>query len=504
MSLLSVSHMRKSFGGAVALADASLELRTGETHALMGENGAGKSTLIKILAGAVMPDGGEIRLEGDLTTIRAPGEAEKRGLRFIHQELNTVLGMSVAENIFLGRPYPSKLGVIDWRTLNARARATLAALGVEHIAPNVRVAQLSVGDRMLVKIASAFLEDEDADRKNPPRIFVLDEPTAALTGRESDRLFRIIGVLRNRGCGVIYVSHRLDEVLAISDRITVLRDGATRATLQTKETTKPQLIELMTGRPAADSTVAPPEPRAGSVVLSVQGLTNQALHDVSFELRKGEILGFAGLADAGLDRLVRSLLSHAQAGQVLLDGVPWEARNPSSAWARGIASAPRERRAEGLVLGQDLVANVVLPHLGRLSRWRTFLDRGAERQLAEAMKRRVRLKAANLRQKVRELSGGNQQKVMFARAAAGAARILLLDEPTRGVDVGAKFDIYALLRELAAAGAGIVVVSSDQEEILHLCTRVVIMRKGSVFAEFPTQGLTPKRLLTLCYGETGE
>ncbi len=504
MSLLAVSHLRKSFGGAAALTDASLELRAGETHALMGENGAGKSTLIKILAGAVTPDGGDIRLDGAPITIRAPGDAQKRGLRFIHQELNTAPGVSVAENIFLGRSYPSRLGLVDWRALNARARATLATLGVEHIAPDVRMGKLSVGDRMLVKIAATFLDDGGEDARHAARIFVLDEPTAALTGRESERLFRIVDLLRRRGCGVIYVSHRLDEVLQISDRITVLRDGETRATLETSEPTASQPIELMTGRKAAAAGAAPRQSQAGSVVLSVRGLTNQALRDVSFELMKGEILGFAGLADAGLDRLIGSLISRSEAGEVRLEGVPWNGRSPSSAWALGVASAPRERRAEGLVLGQDVVSNVALPHLGRLNRWGIFLDRGAELRRAETMRREVRLKAASLRQKVRQLSGGNQQKVMFARAVAGAARILLLDEPTRGVDVGAKFDIYALLRGLAAGGAGILVVSSDQEEILHLCTRVVIMRKGRVFAALPTQGLTLQRLLTLCYGETGE
>jgi ABC-type sugar transport system ATPase subunit len=500
MSLLAVSHLRKSFGGAIALADASLELRAGETHALMGENGAGKSTLIKILAGAVAPDDGEIRLNGAVVTIRAPDEAQRRGLRFIHQELNTVSGVSVAENIFLGRPYPSHFGLIDWRALNAKARAALATLGVDHIAPSIRVGRLSVGDRMLVKIAAAFLEDEDAS--HPPRIFVLDEPTAALSGRESERLFRLIDVLRGRGCGIIYVSHRLDEVLSISDRISVLRDGATRATVLTNETSKSQLIELMTGRTAAASGPAPPSSEAGPVALSVQGLTNDALQDVSFELREGEILGFVGLAGAGPERLIGSLISRARSGRVALKGVPWNDRDPASAWALGVASAPRERRAEGLVLGQDVVANVVLPHLSRMKRWGIFLDRSAERRRTEDMKRQVRLKAASLRQKVRELSGGNQQKVMFARAVAGEAKILLLDEPTRGVDVGAKFDIYALLRELAAGGAGVLVVSSDHDEILHLCARVAVMRKGRVCAILPTRDLTPQRLLALCYGET--
>jgi ABC-type sugar transport system ATPase subunit len=500
MSLLSVSHLRKSYDGAIALADASFELKAGETHALMGENGAGKSTLIKILAGAVSHDSGDIYLDGALVAFRAPDEAHRHGLRFIHQELNTVPGLSVAENIFLGRPYPSRYGAICWRALNAKARAALATLRVEHIAPDAPLTRLSVGDRMLVKIAAAFLEDDAEAGAGLARIFVMDEPTAALTGEESERLFRIINVLRDRGCGIIYVSHRLDEVMAITDRISVLRDGRTQATLPTKATTKAQLIELMTGREASEFAPAAPGD-TGPIVLSIQGLNNATLSDISFDLHKGEILGFVGLAGAGLDRLTRSLISHARAGQVLLEGQHWRRRTPSSAWARGIGLAPRERRAQGLLLSQDIASNIALPHLSWLNRWRIMLDRRAERARAEEMRRRVRLKAIGLQQKVRELSGGNQQKVMFARAVAGNPRVLLLDEPTRGVDIGAKFDIYALLRELAAGGAGIVVASSDHEEILHLCTRVAIMRDGRIAATLPTHGLTPQRLLALCYGE---
>ncbi len=503
MSLLTVSHLRKSYGGTVALADASFELKAGETHALMGENGAGKSTVIKILAGAVTPDSGEIRLNGTTVALRAPDEAHRHGLRFIHQELNTVPGLSVAENIFLGRPYPSRLGTIHWRLLNTKAKAALATLNVEHIDPASPIARLSVGDRMLVKIASAFLEDDGDTTSAPARVFVMDEPTAALTGEESERLFRIIRLLRDRGCGIVYVSHRLDEVLAITDRISVLRDGRTQATLPTAETSKTQLIELMTGREAA--ALAPTEnaPVDGPVVLSVQSLSNTLLRDVSFDLHKGEILGFAGLADAGLDELTRSIISHTQAGQVVLEGQPWRRRTPTGAWARGIASAPRERRAEGLLLGQDIASNVALPHLAWLNRWGVMLDRRHEYRRAEEMRRRVRLKATGLQQKVRELSGGNQQKVMFARAVAGNPRVLLLDEPTRGVDVGAKFDIYELLRELAAGGAGILVVSTDQEELLHLCTRIAIMRNGQIAAIRPAKDLNPQKLLALCYGEPG-
>ena len=500
MSLLVISHLRKSFGGAVALKDASLELRAGETLGLMGENGAGKSTLIRILAGAVAPDGGEIRLDDSRATLRAPGEAHRLGLRFIHQELNIVPALSVAENIFLGRDYPRRLGLINWRLLEARAHAALATLGVEHIAPKTIMAKLSVGDRMLVKIAAAFLEEEE---DAPARIFIMDEPTAALTGVESERLFRIIATLRSRGGGILYVSHRLDEVLAITDRITVLRDGEVRATLTTKDASKHQLIELMTGRRETElaSGSIGPAVAAGPVVLTVQGLADDRLRDVSFELHKGEILGVTGLADAGSEQVTRSIVSSDHRIKIALEGKPIRIRWPADAWASGIASAPRERRAEGLLLGDDIASNVALPHLNWLNRLRFFINRRREIARAIAMGQRVSLKATGPLQKVRQLSGGNQQKVMFARAVAGSPRVLLLDEPTRGVDVGAKFDIYTLLRELAASGTAILVVSSDQQEILHICSRVVVMREGRILAITSTSGLSPQQLLSLCYGE---
>ncbi len=498
MSLLSIGHLRKAYGAALALKDASLELRPGETLALVGENGAGKSTLIKILAGAVAADDGEIRLDGARASLRSPDDAHRRGLRFIHQELNVVPGLSVAENIFLGRACPRRFGLVDWRVLNTRAHAALATLGVDDIAPETTVSKLPTGDRMLVKIAAAFLEDATA----PARIFIMDEPTAALTGEESRRLFQIIEALRARGCGILYVSHRLDEVLAIADRITILRDGETCATLEAKDATKTRLIELMTGREdivaARGSTAVSVEP----VVLAVEDLSSEGLCDVSFELRRGEILGFAGLAGAGPERLMRALVASAGAGRITLDGTAIELTGPSDAWRRGLALAPRERRTEGLLLMQDIASNVSLPHLSRLNRLRLFLNRRAERARAVETGRRVGLKASGPGQKVRTLSGGNQQKVMFARAVAGAPRVLLLDEPTRGVDVGAKFDIYAFLREIAAAGASVMVVSSDHEELLHLCSRVAAMREGRIAATVSTQGLTPQRLLALCYGET--
>jgi ABC-type sugar transport system ATPase subunit len=497
MSLLSVSHLRKSFGGAVALRDASLELRAGETLALIGENGAGKSTLIKILAGVVAPDGGSIQLDGEPATLRDPGEAHRRGFRFIHQELNFVPSLSAAENIFMGRGYPRRFGLVDWGALHARASSALRALDVNHIGARTSMARLSIGDRMLVKIAAAFVEDADA----PARIFVMDEPTAALTGEESARLFRILDSLRRRGCGILYVSHRLDEVLAVADRISVLRDGETRATLAANEASKTELIELMMGHSAAEAVGPVIAPESERVVLSAQGLSGEGLRDVSFELREGEILGFAGLANAGTERLTNVLISNARTGRVTLDGASLKLFGPADAWKRGFAIVPRERRAQGLLMAHDIANNVALPHLDRVNRLRLFVDRGAERARAAEMGRRVRLRSTGTLQKVRKLSGGNQQKVVFARAVAGTPRVLLLDEPTRGVDVVAKFDIYALLRDLAAHGTGIIVVSSDHEEILQLCSRVVVMREGRVAAVVSTEALAPRRLLALCYGE---
>lgn len=500
MRLLSISHLSKSYGASVALQDASLELKAGETLALMGENGAGKSTLIKILAGAVVPDGGEIRLGDEPAIIRSPARAHRLGLRFIHQELNIVPGLSVAENMFLGRDYPQRFGLVDWRTLNRSARAALEPLGIDHIAPETSVSRLSVGDRMLMKIAGAFLEDEAA----PARIFVMDEPTAALNGEESRRLHRLIDALRTRGCGIIYVSHRLDEVLAIADTISILRDGATRATLPANEATHARLIELMTGRDAKQAESGTAMSDEAPVVLSVRNLGGRGVSGLSFDLKAGEILGVVGLADAGAEEVTTLLSSGAAEGEVRLNGAPLALRGPYDAWENGIALAPRERRAEGLFLDDDIADNISLPHLARHNRLGLFLDRPAQYRRAQALGQKVRLRATGPGQKVRELSGGNQQKVIFARAVSGNPRVLLLDEPTRGVDVGAKFDIYALLRDLAASGTGIVAVSSDHEEILHLCSRVIVMRAGRLAAIAPAAELTPRRLLEMCYGGPAE
>jgi ABC-type sugar transport system ATPase subunit len=501
VSLLSIVRLSKTYGGVTALRDASLEVEAGEAHAIMGENGAGKSTLIKILAGAVRADAGEIRVNGISVSISSTREAHRLGLRFLHQELNVLPRLSVAENLFLGRSYPTRFGgLIDWLALHERARAALAGLGVADIAPETILGRLPAGDQMIVKIAATFLEDASGSG----RLFVMDEPTAALSSEEAERLFRIVGELKRRGCAIIYVSHRIDEVLRISDRITVLRDGAAEAPIPTSRATRALLIERMTGRTDLGAAAIAPAPSRPHVALAVQGMAGNGLEDLSFEVSEGEIVGVAGLGEAGGDRLMKCLMGGARGRDISIAGRRTRVRSPAEAWRQGLAFVPGERRSEGLFLSHDIVRNVTLPHLGRLARLGAFVNRAAELAEVATVGRRVRLRATGPRQRVWRLSGGNQQKVMFARAVAGAPRVLLLNEPTRGVDIASRFDVHALLREIADGGAAILIASSDHEELLALCSRIMILKNGRISRTVSAHGLTPAELLALCYGGPAE
>jgi ribose transport system ATP-binding protein len=497
MSLLSIAGLSKSYGGVAALCDASFDVDAGEVHALIGENGAGKSTLIKILAGAVRADAGTIAVDGAPVSILGARDAHRLGLRFLHQELNVLPRLSVAENLFLGRAFPTRIfGLIDWRALHDRAGAVLAGLGVANIEPGAILGRLPIADQLIVKIASTFVED--GCRRG--RLFVMDEPTAAVSSHEAERLFGVIAELKRRDCAIVYVSHRIDEVLRISDRITVLRDGVNEAPIPAAGATRALLIERMTGRAASEASVAAATSSRPAVSFTVQGVAGLGLSDLSFELLEGEILGVAGVGDAGGDRLLKCLFGGARTGEISIAGRAMCIRNPADAWRRGLAYVPGERRSEGLFLSHDIAFNVTLPHLGRLARLGVLLNRPAERAKTRALGRRVRLRSSGPRQNVWRLSGGNQQKAMFARAVAGAPRILLLDEPTRGVDVAAKFDIHSLLREIAGAGASIIISSSDHEELLGLCSRILVLREGKVACAVAASELTAARLLALCYG----
>ena len=501
--LFTITHASKSYADVPALVDASLTLNPGQVHALIGENGAGKSTLIKIMAGVVSPDSAQFTLRGHPVAINNPQDALRHGMRFIHQELSFVPELSAAENIFLGRPYPRYAGLlVNWRDLNRRAETVLNAIGINHINPQKTMASLSTGDQMLVRIAAAFAGDDAlmSGEARIPKVYVMDEPTAALTGKEVEMLFNVIRRLRDIGDAVLYVSHRLDEIFEITDTTTVMRDGQVVATRPTDDLTHDDMIHLMTGRELAE--MYPPRQTTieSTPLLRATNMRSKSVRDATFTLHAGEILGVTGLRASGQTALLRALIGvdKITAGDVTLDAKPLPG-GTSERWQAGLAYVPRERRSEGLVMSRTVRDNMVLPHLNHLARGGIFANRAAEQRLSHQYSDSTHLKSTGTEQIVRELSGGNQQKVVFARALAQQPRVLLLDEPTRGVDVGAKFDIYTLIREISAAGTGILMSSTDLLELIGMCDRIMIMQYGELTAIVDAAGMTQNELLTLCY-----
>ena len=502
---LSIRQANKSYHGIPALIEAHLDLHSGEVHGLIGENGAGKSTLIKLLAGVLAPDSIQIFFNDTPVSLHNATDSYQLGLRFIHQEVNIVPHLSVAENIFLSHPYPRKAGIfVDWGKLNQLAANVLQQLGVTHIDVTRLAARLSSGDIMLIKIASAFIGDDFSHlRDSGGIIYVMDEPTAALSGEDASMLFSVIQSLKDQGCAVLYVTHRLDELFEIAQRVTVMRDGQVVATHDIESTSTQALIREMTGREMQQ--IYPPReaPPSDKVVLVVNELTTPYVSDVSFRLNEGEILGIAGLNGSGRSELLRGLVGADPilTGHVRLDGQPLEHLNPTAAWDAGIAYVPEERRTQGLILSDSVNDNMILPHLEAFSTGSIFLNRPYEHRTSGQLGESVQLKAVSTRQHVKQLSGGNQQKVVFARAMAQTPRIILLDEPTRGVDVGAKFDIYRLIRRLSAQGVSIIMVSSELNELIGLCDRMLVMRDQRVVDIVSAQHMTEATLLTLCYGD---
>ncbi|MET0436780.1 MAG: sugar ABC transporter ATP-binding protein [Devosia sp.] len=493
--LLSATSVTKAYAGVPALSGASLVIAPGEIHALMGENGAGKSTLIKILAGVVAADTAEITVNGERVSIDSTKAAYRLGLRFIHQEFNVVSTLSVAENIFMGRRYPRRAGLlVDWKTLNRESQRALDRLGIDHIDPSQNLGELSLGDQMLVRISAALLDDA--------KLYVMDEPTAALTRDESERLFRVLREIRASGSSVLYVSHRLDEIMALCDKATVLRDGRSIDSGALTNITHDDLVSLMIGRKVEEAyPKATAQPRE-TTVFAAAGLATAGLNPVSLSLREGEVLGIAGLSGSGQAELIRAIFGDAKrtAGTMTLSGTSYAPSSPAAAWQSGVAYVPRERRAEGLVMRRPIFENITLAHLKRQSRAGTWLTPNREKRFAAELGANVRLKALGPGQDVLELSGGNQQKVVFAKAVAGNPRLLLLEEPTRGVDVGAKFDIYSIVRELTAKGAAVILVSSDLPELIGISDRIAVMRQGAITTIVDAAGLREDDLINLCYG----
>ena len=494
--------IRKAFPGVVALDGVDLTLYPGEVHMLLGENGAGKSTLMKILSGCYQKDAGTIRIAGNVVDIHGPRHALDLGIRVIYQELNLVPHLSVAENIFLGEAPTRGFGVIDWQRLNEKTTQLLSDLGVD-IPPTARVSELSLALRQMVEIAKSLRRDAlrlaDA-RSGQASILVMDEPTSALTSREVNQLFAVVERLALRGVAIVYITHRLDEVYRIGHRVTVLRDGCHVTTRPIAEVSAAELVRLMANRDLGEHF---PRQRTtpGQELLRVEHVGRRdVLHDINFALRAGEVLGIAGLMGAGRTELARVLagVDRADAGQIFIGGQPVTVRTPADAIRHRIGLLPEDRKTEGLVAGLTVERNIALPHGGQLARW-GFLPRGCEARLAAPLIQELRVRATPT-QAVRLLSGGNQQKVVLGKWLAGDARIFIFDEPTRGVDVGAKVEIYNLMNRLTTSGAGILMISSELPELLGMSDRILVMHGGRIQAELDASEATEERVLTAALG----
>lgn len=494
-ALLSVKEISKAYAGVQALNAASFELRSGEVHALVGENGAGKSTLIKIITGAVEADSGEIDLNGQRISRNSPRLAKSLGIAAIYQQPALFPELSVAENIALGVEKVGRWGRIDWGARKRRAAELLARIAAQ-IDPDIDASELTMPEQQLVEIARSL----GAEAK----VLILDEPTAALSQEDTDNLFKVLKQLRDDGVGIIYISHRLEELPLIADRVTVLRDGHTIETRLMAETSRHDLIQSMVGREL--SAVFPKsEVELGEVVLELRGCgcSQSGVANVSLAVRAGEIVGLAGLVGAGRTELARIIfgLTPADEGEILLRGQSVTLRNPAAAIAAGIAYVPEDRRRHGVILDLAVSANVTLASLDELTSY-GVLDFQREKELAANYTKRLGIKTPSIFAAVATLSGGNQQKVALSRWLATKPAVLILDEPTQGIDVGAKAEIHALMTELAAQGVAILMISSELPEILGMSDRIVVMHAGRVVKTLERKDATQRNILEWALGHT--
>ncbi|MDN5315310.1 MAG: ribose transport system ATP-binding protein [Clostridiales bacterium] len=470
--LLQMKNIHKQFPGVYALKSVDFELRAGEVHALLGENGAGKSTLIKVLGGIYNIDQGEIFIDGNKVTINNVADAQKNGISIIHQELVLVPYMTVAENIFLGREPMNALHMVDYDKMNNDAQELLDAYGL-NIRADKRLGKLNTASQQMIEIIKAISFNS--------KILVMDEPTSSLSDKEVDYLFETIGRLKAEGVGIIYISHRMSELNTISDRVTVMRDGEYVGTKVTKETDNAELIAMMVGRELTNYYTRTYNAK-DETVLSVRGLNSgDFLKDINFDLKKGEILGFAGLVGAGRSEVMRCLfgVDPIESGEIKIEGQAVSIKNPEQAMKNGLALVPESRKEEALFLQQSVQFNTTIKVLEHFMHG-IFVNGGKEIDIAQKYVDDMSIKTPSLTQIVGNLSGGNQQKVVIGRWLATAPKILILDEPTRGVDVGAKAEIYAIMNELAKQGVSIIMVSSELPEVINMSDRVVVMSNGIV------------------------
>jgi rhamnose transport system ATP-binding protein len=489
---LELRHASKSFGRVTALADGSLALWPGEVHALLGENGAGKSTLVKLLAGVYQPDTGELRVDGVPRRFANPAEARDAGLAVIYQEPTLFADLSIAENIYMGRQPRDRLGRIRYDEMNREVDALLASLGVNLRAERL-VRGLSIADQQVVEIAKALSLDAN--------VLIMDEPTAALSLPEVERLFSIVRSLRERNAAILFITHRLDEVFALTQRLTIMRDGVKVMDAMTADMSIESIVSKMVGRdldtfyPKADVT-------PGDVRLSVRALTRDGVFkNISFDVRAGEIVALAGLVGAGRSEVARAIfgIDPVDGGEVRISGRPLQLGKPSAAVRAGLALVPEDRRAQGLALELSIARNVSLTVLGRLMR-HGLISARSESALAADWGKRLRLKAGDLDAPVGTLSGGNQQKVVLGKWLATGPKVLIIDEPTRGIDVGAKAEVYRTLAELVREGMAVLMISSELPEVLGMADRILVMHEGRISADIARADATEERVMSAALG----
>jgi ABC-type sugar transport system ATPase subunit len=486
--VLEMKSITKAFPGVLALNSVEIDLRKGEVLGILGENGAGKSTLIKILAGVYQMDSGEILMEGRNVTFKNPQDANNAGIRVIYQELNTLEALTIAENIFLGElNNDTPFRTVNWRMLNKMASGVLSRLDVD-LNPRTVMEDLTIAEKQVVEIAKAIWKEA--------KILVMDEPTAALSEKDTQTLFNVIRLLKKSGHSIIYISHRLDEIFEITDRVTVLRDGNKIATVNTSETNRDELIRVMVGRELKDMYPKRKVP-IGDVVLEVENLNvEDKLYDISFELREGEILGVFGLLGSGRTELVNALFGviPKQSGRIKVNGKFVNIRNPIDARENKLGLVPLDRKNEGLALILSVKENLTLSNIEDLGTG-MLINKRNEEQKAIRWINEVNIKTPSIMTEINSLSGGNQQKVVLAKWLESGSKIMILNEPTRGIDVGAKVEIYQLMESLCEKGAGIIMVSSELHEILSIADRVIVLNEGKLVAEFKQEEASQEKLM---------
>ena len=484
----------KSFGSNQVLKQAGFTLESGEVHALMGENGAGKSTLMKILTGVYTKDAGTVLVDGKEVNYKNPQEAEKAGIVFIYQELNVMFDLKVEENLFMGKEIHGKFGICDKKAMQKKAQEALNILGV-NISPKTVMAELSVGQQQMVEICKALMADA--------KVIIMDEPTAALTQSETVALFKVIESLRKKGVSMVYISHRMEEIFELCDRITVLRDGSYIGVKNIPETNMNEIVKMMIGREIGERYPSR-NVKIGKEVLKVKELTRKGtFHDVNFSVRAGEVLGVSGLMGAGRTEIMQAIFGNLsyESGTIEIDGKEVKISNPRQAMEHGIGFITEDRKTEGLMLDKSIRENISLCNLRRISK-SSVISREAEKNMvAEAIKD-LRIKCFGSYHECNNLSGGNQQKVVLAKWILTNPKILILDEPTRGVDIGAKKEIYSIINKLAAQGVAIIMVSSELPEVLGMSDNIMVVREGEVRGIISYEEANQERVMTLATGGT--